>query len=217
MFMDDGSGLGAMFGETGAPLTGWRSDLSEACGRVNGPVFSSDGLVGFHYWFSADQQGFWRVPTAQVGSALLSSVTDFVWSGEFSQGPQSITFSQTLIGVDMSGRATVGSFDTGASAWVDALPGALQGQYTSVQVAGTGAFVSRLVDGRIEWLWYNGSSLTPFLGGPSETIADLVTDGAQIVWTRGSDPYVDAGVTFYATFDLYSAAFATTSTALQPK
>jgi hypothetical protein len=218
------SPIGVVISPDGRVLHAHRTDMSVLCARAYGPVLSSGGVAAVHYRLHGETLETTRqlsqvLPVSRLAELLVSADGRFTWPDTEWRGVTEFDASSRLTAVNFMGNVVVGDLQTGAHAEIDALAGALPGEYARAVVAGAAVFVRRGVAAQQdyrEWWVYEQGSLRHFVGNPTEDATALGTDGKSIVWRRGRDP-VGTGFDTKWTTDLYVSSFTTDEAKLVPR
>ncbi len=219
--MGDKSEIGAIFGQDGWAINGWRVDYNQECGRVHGGVFSVDDMVAADFLTGAfDAEYMLIVPASQAATLASSTASSITWSDSFlnHRAPNEFWFSSSTIAMDLMGHMAIGRIKTGQTFLLSDLDAGPQGGQTGfAQVTGDAVFFDHFDGQQSDWWVYNNDSVRPFLGGADVNIRLLATDGQWLVWHQGTQPYIQNGQKTFSRYDLYWSPYTTDAASLQPK
>jgi len=213
----------AVFDSEGTPRHARRSDgnlSSDMSGKFDFFGVSTDGMVAGYYLdegFHGDHHTL-LVPVGEMGSLYWSIESSVTWPKEMNAGKLSngLSFSSTTVASDLMGSIAIGKVSAAETFLVTNVPGAPPGELSRSQVVGDTVFFGRYDMVKSDRWVYHNNKVSVFLTDPERDYRELVTDGAYLIWTEGSQPVLDENNgKHFSRYDLFASPYTTDPAKIQ--
>ena len=183
--------------------------------------FSLDGRIAAQ--FSTDftrEEDTLIVPISDLSALATSTATTLSWPRSLlgQRISTAISFSSSLVALDLMGSVAIGKIATGETFMVSHVDGGPVGETNDPLVVGDAVFFCYWNGSTTSWYVYKDNVVRLFVGRSHMDALFLVADGNRIVWNECTQPVKqDSGQVWFMRCDLYWSPYTTDPASIQRK